>query len=677
MEGDRSVLLMFDPLASPPKLATTRETPRHRRELDPTSPVAAFFNTVDRSKNLLETVRKHKQTDLINLDQAQDTLHAIPEDDVEQATAGVMATPLPTFKLTVDPFSPATYATATPQLFSLARARDSGANNSLLTIDTPAKADLSMSTNFTPIPSGLPNLLNASFSSLRHSGTSSVTSSGRRRRSSVDLDKELHTSTSDSSFDILRGELEIGNSADASFITADESLRVVEAAESPWTIRTGITPTYKLGSSLLPVKELKESSLLAHEIPLPDSPPTSPESSEGHNEDATMNASKVFSHTRRFSMANLQFPTEGPSPPRSPGKLHQYRVNSTRKPTVHVRTTSMTSVSSAGSSRSGITIKGSSPSKQQRVTPTASPSRPRPGSATGVGGVVPAKRLPRPSIVGGKPPTVVAKPRMSVAPRASIAPTTGPVRKLAMGAPSLSRGVGPRASIASTAGSMAPPPVPVKRVPRASTASTASMQPPAKVGPRPSVARPSVGGAGVKQALRAPRASIVSTSSAAATAAAATKQVQAGQAGKVLAPSARANTTNAPGATRMARPSLIGGGVGAPGIAGGGVAAGAGGPGALRKVASAAGGFGVNKPIVGKSTVRVPTAVRDLPPVTVREVGPPTSSTQGLPRPRPRTSSAGAALISRPEYAAGRGDDYAERSARAARLVRPKSSLRV
>lgn len=223
MEGDQSVLLMFDPLTSPRQ----RKTPQTRRDLDPTSPVAAFLNSVDKSKNLLETVRKHNHGDLINLDQPQSSLDVIQEH-VEQAT--LMATPLPTFKLTLDnpnrptmdPFSPATYATPT---------------NTLLVFDTPAKADLSMSTNFTPVPASLPSLLNASFSSLRTSGTSSVTSSARRRRSSIDLDKELDIKSPDSSFDILRGELEIGNSADASFITADDSLRTMDA-ESPWTIRT-------------------------------------------------------------------------------------------------------------------------------------------------------------------------------------------------------------------------------------------------------------------------------------------------------------------------------------------------------------------------------------------------------------------------------------------------------
>ena len=240
MEGDQSVLLMFDPLNSP-KSGTIRDTPRRRREQDPTSPVAAFFSTVDRSKNLLQTVRKHKQGDLINLDQGH--------EHVAQAT-GVMATPLPTFRVTmdnenkhnIDPFSPATYATpSTTQFFPIPQLnlrRESAGHNSLLQLETPAKADLSMSTAFTPIPSNLPNLLNASLSSLRNSGTSSVTSSARRRRSSIDLDKELGAKSPDSSFDILRGDLEIGTSADASFITADDSLRVVDAEESPWTIRT-------------------------------------------------------------------------------------------------------------------------------------------------------------------------------------------------------------------------------------------------------------------------------------------------------------------------------------------------------------------------------------------------------------------------------------------------------
>jgi hypothetical protein len=257
--NDHSVLLMFDPLTSPLKSAITRETPRRRRELDPTSPVAAFLSSVDRSKNLLATVRKQKQADLIDLGQVQSPLRAIHEHVEQQATgetiASVSATPLPTFRVTmeeakgppIDPFSPATYATTSSNQFfpPLNLRRDPAERNTLVFLETPAKIDLLVSTNFIPVPANLPSLLNASLSSLRQSGTESVTSTGRRRRSSIDLDQELQAKSPDSSFDILRGELEIGNSADVSFVSnADDPLKLIGNAggdsvgESPWTIRT-------------------------------------------------------------------------------------------------------------------------------------------------------------------------------------------------------------------------------------------------------------------------------------------------------------------------------------------------------------------------------------------------------------------------------------------------------
>jgi hypothetical protein len=260
--NNHSVLLMFDPLTSPLKSAIIRETPRRRRELDPASPVAAFLSSVDKSKNLLATVRKQKQADLIDLGQVQSPLRAIHEHVEQQATgeatANLLATPLPTFRVTmedakgppIDPFSPATYATTSsiqffPPVHQLNLRRDPAERNTLVFLETPAKTDLLISTNFTPVPANLPSLLNASLSSLRQSGTESVTSTGRRRRSSIDLDQELQAKSPDSSFDILRGELEIGNSADVSFVSAAEDpLKIIGNAggdnvgESPWTIRT-------------------------------------------------------------------------------------------------------------------------------------------------------------------------------------------------------------------------------------------------------------------------------------------------------------------------------------------------------------------------------------------------------------------------------------------------------
>jgi len=265
--GDQSILSMFDPLTSPLKSGINPETPRQRRAPDPTSPVAAFFSSVDKSKSLLATVRKQRQADLIDL---RSPLHAIHEH-VEQGTnrstlVNGLATPLPMFTVTMgdqhkptrplmDPFSPATFAT-TPNRFhppahQLNLRRDptkgnSAEVNNLVCLETPAKTDLLISTNFTPVPANLPYLPNASLSSLRHSGTDSVTSTGRRRRSSIDLERELLGKSPDSSFDILRGELEIGNSTDVSFVSTavEDPLKGAgnvtsdDPGESPWTIRT-------------------------------------------------------------------------------------------------------------------------------------------------------------------------------------------------------------------------------------------------------------------------------------------------------------------------------------------------------------------------------------------------------------------------------------------------------
>lgn len=219
---DDSVLHLFDPLASSgtsPVLTRARE-----RFADPHSPVAAFFNTLDRSNQLLATAKKRKEHDLIDLAKTPVQSQARNRDHERNNMAPVF-----------DPFSPPAPAPAFRTVPHLILDDQFHA--------TPAKPnpDLLVSTNVTPVPINLPYLPNASLSSLYTSSTSS-SSTSRRRRSSIDLDKQLGQAKSpSSSFDILRGELEIGTSAEASFVStvASESSRTVDSAieESPWTIR--------------------------------------------------------------------------------------------------------------------------------------------------------------------------------------------------------------------------------------------------------------------------------------------------------------------------------------------------------------------------------------------------------------------------------------------------------
>lgn len=248
-DGDNSILLQFDPL-------TVHKTPGRRRDRDrdrdPQSPVAAFFSTVDKSKTLLATVKKRKeQQDLIDLGQTP-----VPARVDLRFGDPSSVTPLPLGKLShahnashlepgpiFDPFSPPAAAPtyhSFPPVPQLVLQDDNDASKLILT-ETPAKtsrAELLVSTIFTPVPSNLPYLPNASLSSLYASSTAS-TSTTKRRRSSIDLDKEFgHAKSPDSSFDILRGELDIGTSADVSFVSSTSERSVKGAVEeSPWTMR--------------------------------------------------------------------------------------------------------------------------------------------------------------------------------------------------------------------------------------------------------------------------------------------------------------------------------------------------------------------------------------------------------------------------------------------------------
>lgn len=262
--GDDSILLQFDPLNSPPTSPTSPtssssnpRSPGRRRDRDPQSPVAAFFTTVDRSKTLLATVKKKKEQDLIDLGQRQTPFHPTSGRVDLRFGDATFATPLPLSKQiqaenapgstpgpVFDPFSPPAAAptyrsfVTAPQL--VIQEEGKAEPSKLIPVETPraAKPELLVSTAFTPVPANLPNLLNASLSSLYALSTSTA-SSTKRRRSSIDLDREVHHP--DSSFDILRGELEIGTSAEVSFVSSTSAMSVnatnTTVEESPWTMR--------------------------------------------------------------------------------------------------------------------------------------------------------------------------------------------------------------------------------------------------------------------------------------------------------------------------------------------------------------------------------------------------------------------------------------------------------
>ncbi|CCA70950.1 hypothetical protein PIIN_04886 [Serendipita indica DSM 11827] len=540
---DKSVLQLFDPLTSPVKSPVRTKTPR-ARERDPQSPVAAFFSTVDKSKHFLATREKPKEPNLIDLG----VLQSPPpqREHVEDTSSApisqrTFATPAPLSDLLVDvvntprghgpaalpidPFSPPTNAGVTHfqsiiQVPQLMLPKEDDKRNRLIPVDTPMRPDLYMSTNFTPVPANLPYL---PASSLRSLAVSSASSTGTyRRRSSIDLDKELHESKPDSSFDILRGEMELG-SAEVSF--ASVNAHDLTKALASTAVEDNDVDLHA-DQSLLPAKETQGANLLAHEIPLPDSCPTSPESSNGYNEDANVHASKVFPHLRRFSMAKvdedaLQFPSDDTSP----GKETISPVQAGRKPIPHARTMSMTSVSSVNSNRSASTVKQATPSPEKRLgykrplakrpSPlTSTTSSPSKSSST-------SKRASRPSVVlkGATSRLSLARPRVSLAVertalagRASIAPrpsgTRGAMAPPPVPSASSTRtavGVRPRMSVATTSAKSAiSRPVPSTAAPAQTPATSNSL-----VAPKGVLAS---GGRANSAAARVPRLSTISSS---------------------------------------------------------------------------------------------------------------------------------------------------------------------
>ncbi|KAG8817018.1 hypothetical protein FRC17_000092, partial [Serendipita sp. 399] len=104
-EANKSVLQLFDPLTSPLK-SPRHKTPCSDRQRDPTSPVAAFFSSMDRSKSLLTTIKKNRETNLIDLGTLQSPMLVLRED-VEhlgepQSTANTLFTPNPSSKFPIE-----------------------------------------------------------------------------------------------------------------------------------------------------------------------------------------------------------------------------------------------------------------------------------------------------------------------------------------------------------------------------------------------------------------------------------------------------------------------------------------------------------------------------------------------------------------------------------------------
>ncbi|KAG8823637.1 hypothetical protein FRC19_003435 [Serendipita sp. 401] len=681
-DANKSVLQLFDPLASP---STTRhKTPCSQRQREPTSPVAEFLSSVDRSRSLLATIKKNREVNLIDLGNLQSpmpTMHQNVEPSrAIQTTAPLLATPNPASKISMerrlttektgsdapvvpvfDPFSPPpasnrnnvamfSAASMTPRFFNIA---NNAEKERLIPMETPGRSDLLMSTNFTPIPGNLPYLPGVSLRSLSASSTSSTAT--KRRRSSIDLGKELQqVHSSDSSFDILRGDMSIGASAEMSFVSinSEELARLGGAAtpigveESPWTIRTGPSD-YSIGDELLPIEEMKEIQILAHEIPLPDSPPSSPESSIGANEDACLNAPKVFPNLRRFSMAKasstpLQFPIEE-SPPKDPPLIPGLPYGVRR---AHTRTISTTSATSIGSNQSSATIRRPSTPKeapdlnekpiQKRPLATGRAKAPSSVNSSPSKASPTARRVPRPS--------VSIRPlgsRISVGPRPSLAPA--PAQRNTGAAPTTVT-KGP----VRLRGSMAPPPVPTTSGgaarPRMSVATSAS---------RPSISRPTAQNPVVTK--RGSRSSIALTGNSGDTT------------NNVLTTGTRANTTT----TRAPRQSLL------PSLGetkrAGPTQVSASDDSAPARVTARPRPIGAPKPRPSSMIIPSTSTNPSRSVVPEREVSPP-KPVKSIPR--PRTSSAGAALISRPPLV---GDlttaPLRPVSVAAHRIARPKSSM--
>lgn len=132
-------------------------------------------------------------------------------------------------RLAADPFSPPclvkseTLSSDTTSLYS--------SQNTLRNSRSPAPRtpprDLTLSTNFTPVPDNMYYLPTSSLSSLNCLKISEFAPA--RRRSSIDLETQLESRLPDASFDILNGELNLSTVGDVSFtsIGAEECVEQV------------------------------------------------------------------------------------------------------------------------------------------------------------------------------------------------------------------------------------------------------------------------------------------------------------------------------------------------------------------------------------------------------------------------------------------------------------------
>jgi len=153
-------------------------------------------------------------------DETQDSCELTSKPHAVPASAQVPA------RITADPFSPpylvkpeAPYSDTTPLYSSQNTLRNSHSPASR----TPPR-DLTLSTNFTPVPENMHYLPTSSLSSLNCLKISEF--APVRRRSSIDLETKLERRLPDASFDLLNGELNLSTVGDVSFTSVDAEERV-------------------------------------------------------------------------------------------------------------------------------------------------------------------------------------------------------------------------------------------------------------------------------------------------------------------------------------------------------------------------------------------------------------------------------------------------------------------
>ncbi len=138
-------------------------------------------------------------------------------------------------RLPTDPFSPPCLVkpeAPLPDTTSLYSSQNTLRNSQSPAPRTPPR-DLTLSTNFTPVPENMHYLPTSSLSSLNCLKMSEFAPG--RRRSSIDLGTQLEGQLSEASFDILNGELNLSTVGDVSFasIGAEEHVEQVLPPFSP------------------------------------------------------------------------------------------------------------------------------------------------------------------------------------------------------------------------------------------------------------------------------------------------------------------------------------------------------------------------------------------------------------------------------------------------------------